>query len=80
MKPRRRRLDCPQAVADRCMDRAWEDACPDSERELLEIASRTISWLMARLATQAKVLEVVEAELASMRYPLLGDDDAGVCL
>lgn len=80
MKPRRRRLDCPQAVADRCMERAWQDACPDSERELLEIASRTISKLMARLATQAKVLEVVEAELANGRYPLLDDDDPGMGL
>ena len=77
MKPRRRRrrLDCPQAVADRCLERAWDDSCPDRERRLLEAASKTIDRLMYRLATQAQVLEVVEAELAKGRYPLIDDDN-----
>ena len=80
MKPRRRKLDCPQAVADICLERAWEDSCPDLERALLEAASKTIERLMHRLTTQAQVLEVVEAELAKGRYPLLDDDDPGAAL
>ena len=82
MKPRRRRrrLDSPQAVAAACLERAWQDSCPDRERALLEIASRTIEYMSQRLVSQAKVLEVVEAELARGRYPLLDDDDPGAAL
>lgn len=82
MRPRRRRrrLDSPQAVADACLERAWQDSCPDRERALLEIASRTIEYMSQRLVSQAKVLEVVEAELARGRYPLLDDDDPGAAL
>lgn len=80
MKPRW--TDCPQRVADRCLARAWDDSCRDRERRLLEAASVTIERLMARLATQAKVLEVVEAELATRKFPLLEDDcdDPGMSL
>lgn len=80
MKPKW--TDCPYAVSQRCMDRAWADSCRDRDRRLLEAAHHTIERLMARLATQAKVLEVVEAELASRQYPLLDDDcdDPGMSL
>lgn len=79
MKPRRKRLS-PQAVADACLERAWQDECPDYERSLLELASKTIEMVVARVVTNAKVLEVVEAELAAMKYPLLDDDDPGAAL
>ena len=71
---------CPTAVSHRCIARAWDDSCPDRERVLLEAASNTIERLMMRLTAQAKVLEVVEAELDRGRYPLLDDDDPGVAL
>ena len=79
MRPRRKRLS-PQAVADACLERAWQDECPDYERSLLELASKTIEMVVARVVTNAKVLEVVEAELAAMKYPLLDDDDPGAAL
>lgn len=79
MKPRRKRLS-PQAVAAACLERAWQDECPDYERSLLELASKTIEMVVARVVTNAKVLEVVEAELAAMKYPLLDDDDPGAAL
>lgn len=79
MKPRRKRLS-PQAVADACLERAWQDECPDYERSLLELASKTIEMVVARVVTNAKVLELVEAELAAMKYPLLDDDDPGAAL
>lgn len=66
---------CPHEVSRRCIDRAWADACPDRERRLLEAAHHTIERLTARLAKQAKVLEVIEAELASRSWPLLDEDD-----
>ena len=71
---------CPTAVSHRCIARAWDDSCPDRERVLLEAASNTIERLMARLTAQAKVLEVVEAELSKGRFPLLDDEDPGVAL
>jgi len=79
MKPRRKRLS-PQAVADACLERAWQDECPDYERSLLELASKTIEMVVARAVTNAQVLELVEAELAAMKYPLLDDDDPGTAL
>jgi len=35
---------------------------------------------MARCIATAKVLEVVEAEMAQMKYPLLGEEDPGMSL
>ena len=78
MKPRW--TECPHAVSQRCIDRAWADSCRDRERRLLEAAHHTIERLMARLASQAKVLEVVEAELAARSWPLLDEDDPGMGL
>lgn len=77
---KRRRRICVEAVADACLAHAWRDEIDDELREILEVAHDTIKSLKARCIATSKVLEVVEAELASMRYPLLGDDDAGVCL
>ncbi len=79
MRPRRKRLS-PQAVADACLERAWQDECPDYERSLLELASKTLELVMARVVANAKCLEIVEAELAARRYPLLDDDDPGAAL
>lgn len=76
----KRRRVCPELVANACLAHAWDESCDDESRALLERAHDVIKNLMARCIATSKVLEVVEAELASMRYPLLGDDDAGVCL
>jgi hypothetical protein len=35
---------------------------------------------MARLVATSKILEVVEAEMASHKFPLLGDEDPGMSL
>lgn len=77
---KKRKELCPKRVADACLALAWADDIDDQPRLALEQAHDVIQTLMARCVATAKVLEVVEAELASMRYPLLGDDDAGVCL
>ena len=73
----RRRSPSPQAVADTCLESAWRDNVDDESRLLLEMAHDTIESLMARCIATAKVLEIVEAELATMRFPLLGDDEQG---
>jgi hypothetical protein len=52
----------------------------DESRLLLEQAHDTIHELMARQLATSKILEVVEAEMAARRYPLLGDDDPGAAL
>jgi hypothetical protein len=69
-----RRKPSPQAVADTCLASAWRDEIDDESRLLLEQAHDTIVSLMARLVATSKILEVVEAEMAAMRFPLLGDD------
>jgi hypothetical protein len=51
----------------------------DESRLLLELAHDTIGTLILRLASNAKVLEVVEAELAARNSPLF-DDDPGLGL
>jgi hypothetical protein len=71
---RRRRLR-PNVVADRCLEAAWMDDIDDRTRKTLEQAHDVIQSLMARSVVTAKVLEVVEAELAAIKYPLLNDDD-----
>lgn len=78
MKPKRR--PCPQRVADRCLELAWRDAIEDDVRLALERAHDTITDLMARCIATSKVLETVEAELATMKFPLLDEDDPGVAL
>ena len=79
MKPRRRRL-CPEHVADACLALAWADDIDDQARLTLEQAHDVIKRLMARCIATSKILEVVEAEMASMKFPLLGDDDPGMGL
>ena len=78
----------PVELAAACLDAAWRDDIADDVRQLLERSSDTITHMLAsirvmideraelqdRLVSQAKVLEVVEAEMASMKFPLLGDD------
>jgi hypothetical protein len=77
---KRKRLR-PGMVADACLEAAWRDDIPDQVRMHLEHAHDVIHWMMARSVASAKVLEIVEAELASMKYPLLGDnDDPGMSL
>ena len=78
MKPRKRLR--PNVVADRCLERAWDDTVDDRSRRLLEQAHDVIESLMARCTATAKVLEVVEAELVSIKFPLLNDDDPGAAL
>jgi hypothetical protein len=63
-----------------CLASAWRDEIDDESRILLEQAHDTITELMARLVATSKVLEVVEAEMASMRFPLLNDEDPGMGL
>jgi hypothetical protein len=79
MSRRRNRLS-PRAVAADCLRRAWDDEVDDRSRVLLERASLIIDGLCDRVGSNAKCLEVVEAELASRRWPLLGDDDPGAAL
>jgi hypothetical protein len=50
-------LPAPRVLADACMARAWDDACPDSERLLLEQAARVIEHLLARLAVATEHAE-----------------------
>ena len=76
----KRRRVCPELVANACLAHAWDDACDDESRALLEQAHNVIKSLMARCIATAKVLEVVEAEMASMKFPLLGDEDPGLGL
>jgi hypothetical protein len=76
---KRRRL-CPERVADSCLESAWRDDIPDRVRKHLEQAYEVINNLMARCIATSKVLEVVEAEMAAMKYPLLGDEDPGMGL
>lgn len=71
---------CPQRVADACLEAAWRDEIDDTVRLNLEMAHDTIVSLMARCIATSKVLEIVEAEMAQMKYPLLGDDDPGMGL
>lgn len=78
MKGRKR--ICPQKVADDCLRLAWRDELDDRLRLTLERAHDVIESLMARCTATAKVLETVEAELASMKFPLLDDDDPGMAL
>lgn len=73
MKPQRRLS--PQRVADKCLERAWDDNTDDRSRVLLEQAHDVIEALMARCMASAKVLEICEAELAAMKFPLLNEDD-----
>ena len=65
---------CPELVANACLAHAWLDAVDDESRALLERAHDVIKNLMARCIATSKVLEVVEAEMASMKFPLLGED------
>ena len=76
----KRRRVCPETVANACLAHAWLDAVDDESRALLEQAHNVIQSLMARCIATSKVLETVEAELATMKFPLLDDDDPGVAL
>ena len=76
----RKRRQSPQQVADACLRHAWRDDIDDRVRRVLERAHDTIEHLMARCIATAKVLEVVEAEMAQMKYPLLGEEDPGMSL
>lgn len=73
MRPRRK--PSPRSVAEACLASAWRDDVDDESRLLLEQAHDTIEWLIARQLATSKILEVVEAEMAARRYPLLEDDD-----
>ena len=76
----KRRRVCPDLVANACLAHAWDDGIDDESRSLLEQAHNVIKSLMARCIATSKVLEVVEAEMASMKFPLLGQDDPGMGL
>lgn len=76
----KRRRICPETVANACLAHAWDDSCDDESRALLERAHDVIKDLMARCIATSKILEVVEAEMASMQFPLLGDEDPGMGL
>jgi hypothetical protein len=78
MRPRRH--ISPRAVATACLRRAWDDEVDDRSRRLLEHASLVIEQLMQRVTSNAKCLEIVEAELASRSFPLLDDEDPGMGL
>lgn len=72
----KRRRVCPELVANACLAHAWDESCDDESRALLERAHDVIQNLMARCIATSKVLETVEAEMASRRWPLLNDDDS----
>jgi hypothetical protein len=76
----KRRRVCPELVANACLAHAWDDGIDDESRALLEQAHNVIKSLMARCIATAKVLDVVEAEMAQMKYPLLGEEDPGMSL
>lgn len=77
---KRRRRICPELVANACLAHAWDESCDDESRALLERSHDVIKSLMARCIATSKILEVVEAEMATMKFPLLDDDDPGVAL
>jgi hypothetical protein len=78
MRPRRH--VSPRSVANACLRRAWDDEVDDRSRRLLEHASLVIEQLMQRVTSNAKCLEIVEAELASRSFPLLDEEDPGMGL
>ena len=77
---KRRRRICPEVVANACLAHAWDESCDDESRALLERAHDCIKNLMARCIATSKILEVVEAEMAQMKFPLLGEEDPGLSL
>ena len=54
-------LPAPAALADACLDRAWDDDVDDLSRQLLEQAGLTLRQLMARCVAVAHVNERREA-------------------
>lgn len=56
------------------------DDVDDRTRKTLEQAHDVIQSMMTRAVRSAQVLELVEAELAAIKYPLLNDDDPGAAL
>lgn len=77
MKPKRNLA--PQAVADACLEHAWDDDCDDKSRRLLEHASNVIEQLQERLVKQACFFEQIEAQI-DHQWPLIKDEDPGVGL
>ena len=78
MRPRRRLS--PRQVGQCCLRHAWRNNIDDRSRLLLEQASLVIEHLADRVESNAKCLEIVEAELASRSFPLLDDEDPGMGL
>lgn len=77
MRPKR---ICPQVVAEACLALSWANDIDDQSRLVLEQAHDVIESLMARCIATSKVLEVVEAELNTMKYPLMDNEDPGLGL
>jgi len=77
MRPRRRLS--PRQVGQCCLRHAWRNNIDDRSRLLLEQASLVIEHLADRVESNAKCLEVVEAELES-RSSGFADEDSGMGL
>ena len=77
MKPRRRLS--PRQVGQCCLRHAWRNNIDDRSRLLLEQASLVIEHLADRVESNAKCLDVVEAEL-ELRNSGFDDEDPGMGL
>lgn len=77
MRPRRRLS--PRQVGQCCLRHAWRNNIDDRSRLLLEQASLVIEHLADRVESNAKCLDVVEAEL-ELRNSGFDDEDPGMGL
>jgi hypothetical protein len=56
-------LGAPLDVVQALMDRAWDDDISDDDRQLLEVAAKTLEHTLDRCCKLASVIERTEAEL-----------------
>jgi hypothetical protein len=56
-------LGAPLDVVQMLMDRAWDDDISDDDRQLLEVAAKTLEHTLDRCCKLAQVIERTEAEL-----------------
>ncbi len=56
-------LGAPLDVVQMLMNRAWDDDISDDDRQLLEVAAKTLEHTLDRCIKLASVIEKTEAEL-----------------
>jgi hypothetical protein len=56
-------LGSPLDVVQALMDRAWDDDIADDDRQLLEVAAKTLEHTLDRCIKLASVIEKTEAGL-----------------